>query len=64
MKKNLKNYLPALRHCGRVLPSKMKSVKLNTRITHDLRKKLKVKAAQDGVSIQKLVQEALEKFLK
>jgi len=42
----------------------MKQVKLNTRIPSDLRKRLKVKAARDGVSIQKLVAEALERFLK
>lgn len=42
----------------------MKQVKLNTRISADLRKRLKVKAARDGVSIQKLVVDALERFLK
>jgi predicted HicB family RNase H-like nuclease len=42
----------------------MKNVKLNTRIPAELRKRLKVKAARDGVSIQKLVAEALEKYLK
>ena len=42
----------------------MKQVKLNTRIPADLRKRLKVKAARDGVSIQKLVVDALERFLK
>ena len=42
----------------------MKNVKLNVRIPADLRRSLKIKAARDGVTVQKLVTEALEKFLK